>query len=294
MVINGISEKVLERLNQIGWNRAVFAQKLGVSEKSLQRLLESEDVKKLDTFVLICKYLGLSPLTLLASNVLRHPFLDYFNIYSPSVGEGHLVDLVFDYGKDTQKKHLVFTKGLKGEYFTEQKEEDFEDLKAIYPKYLEGFNTQNRGLKVVQLTEDTPELKLLKQDFVLCINKPSLNYAFLEYMRYGIGYAVAEVNDGKGGLAYGIIKPIDGSTLSLKQAMETDDFTLVFVDDPTYHYWQNEKLPQTKYSKKMFNSKVLSSDNFMGEPSFKLYPIIGFIKNLTYRILQSYLNKKKG
>ena len=131
MVIKGISKKIEERLENIGWNKAVLAQKLDFSEKSLKRLLDSEDIKKLDTFVLICEHLGLPPLTLLSANVLRHPFLDYFNIFSATEAEGHLVEVLFDYGDTPVRKHMVFTKGEEGEYYAEHKEEDFANLSGV-------------------------------------------------------------------------------------------------------------------------------------------------------------------
>lgn len=292
MVIKGISDKIVERLDNIGWNKAVLAQKLDFSEKSLQRLLDSEDVKKLDTFVLICQKLGLSPLTLLASNVLRHPFLDYFNIFSTNESEGHLVDLVFDYGESSAKKHIVFTRGEEGEYYSEHKEEDFENLKVVYPERFKGFDNASRGLKAVELSEDTPELGLLERDFALCLNKPRVSN--VEYMRYGIGHAVIEVKNNKGGFDYGIIRPIEGSTISFQEAMEVEDNVLVFADAELYYDWLKNRLPQSKYDVDLFKAKVFESSNFMEESSFNLYPVIGFVKNLTYRIVQSYLNKNKG
>ena len=54
------------------------------------------------------------------------------------------------------------------------------------------------------------------------------------------------------------------------------------------------KLPKSDYDLDTFKGKVFRSVNFMEESSFSLYPVIGFVKNLTNRIVKSYLESEKA
>ena len=291
MVIKGFSEKIQDRMSVLGWSRAFFAEKLGLSEKSLQRMLDSEDIKKLDSFVQICKYLGFSPLHILADEILQHAFVEYFDIIYPNDEDGHLVELIFEQNGQPKKQHLIFTQGVGGEYFAERKADDFKEVSLAYPdRYSQDFK-ELKGLKVAQLTEDTPELELQKNDFVLAINQPQLNYSYIKYMRYGIGHVLAAYFKEDGSTDYGILKSIDGKSLSFKSAMKVEDNTLVFVDEKTYFHWLRVELPQSPYSLEAFQSKIFHSINLLQEDKFKLYPVVAFVKNLTQRIAGDLLKE---
>ena len=76
--------------------------------------------------------------------------------------------------------------------------------------------------------------------------------------------------------------------------METEGNVLVFVDEQLYRDWSKTKLPKSDYDLDTFKGKVFRSVNFMEESSFSLYPVIGFVKNLTNRIVKSYLESEKA
>jgi CHAD domain-containing protein len=110
-------------------------------------------------------------------------------------------------------------------------------------------------------------------------------------MRYGIEHVLAVYFKEDGSTDYGILKSIDGKSLSFKSAMKVEDNTLVFVDEKTYFHWLRVELPQSPYSLEAFQSKIFHSINLLQEDKFKLYPVVAFVKNLTQRIAGDLLKE---
>lgn len=151
---------------------------------------------------------------------------------------------------------------------------------------------EEKGLMVVCLRKDNQELGLVEEDYVFCINQPHLNYNYTEYASNGIGYLLVERVDNEE-FGYDIMKVLDGRSMSFKEAMSFNDNTLVFVDEYTYVDWWNKALPKSGYDISAFKSKIFQSVDFMRNEKFKMYPIIGFIRNLTKRIEVELLRKMK-
>ena len=127
-------------------------------------------------------------------------------------------------------------------------------------------------------------LNLIREDYVLAIKYPHLNHTYIDYVKNGIGHLLIEFPNTDGNADYGIMKVVNGNRLSFKQAMNTDDNAVVFVDDKLYSEWLNTSLPKSNYDINIFKSKVFQSVDLLNFDRFKMYPIIGLVRNLTMRI----------
>ncbi len=68
MIIKDLDIKIKSTISRLDWTQTVFAEHLDISKRSLNNMIETKEVVKLDTFIKLCKVLELSPAYLLSES----------------------------------------------------------------------------------------------------------------------------------------------------------------------------------------------------------------------------------
>lgn len=95
MIIKDLREKILSHIKTLNWDRNELASTLEISNKSLQRLLDTEDIKKLEIFIRICELLEVTPNDLIGGlvNLDTIENLDSISHDSKLYNEGKIIPI---------------------------------------------------------------------------------------------------------------------------------------------------------------------------------------------------------